>query len=155
VLITSHVLAGAIIGAAARRHPVVAFATGAVSHLAMDACPHWAPPPDEEGGHEQFVRVAHRDGYAGLAAIALCAGLAPRPARLATLAGMAGAALIDIDKPCQYFFGFNPFPAWFQRVHAGVQWQGPSLMPAEMIAAAGLAVLALATLRRVRQLPSA
>jgi hypothetical protein len=148
VLFTSHLLAGAIIGSVARRHPVAAFATGAVSHLLMDACPHWAPAPGERGD-EQFVRVARCDGCAGLVAMALCARVASRQARVATLAGMAGAGLVDMDKPCQYFFGFNPFPAWFQRVHHAVQRQAPSRLPHEVLAAAGLAVLALSALRRV------
>ena len=149
MLFTSHVLAGAIIGSVARKDPVAAFATGAASHLAMDACPHWAPPPNAEGGHEQFLRVARADGLAGLTAVALCTRLASPQARLATLAGMAGAGLVDMDKPFQHFFGFNPFPGWFQRVHAGVQRQAPGRLAHEVFAAAVLAILALALLRRV------
>jgi hypothetical protein len=148
VLVTSHVLAGAVIGSAARRHPLVAFAAGAGSHLAMDACPHWAP--QGKGFSDEFLRVARCDGCAGLAAMAVAAGLAPREAQLATLAGMSGAAVFDLDKPCQYFFGFNPFPNWFQRFHNGIQREAPHRMPHELAAAAGLALLAFAALRGVR-----
>jgi hypothetical protein len=61
---------------------------------------------------------------------------------------MAGAGLVDMDKPCQYFFGFNPFPAWFRRVHDAVQREAPSRLPHEVIAATGLAVLAWSAMRR-------
>ena len=146
MLISSHVLAGAVIGSVARRHPVAAFAAGAASHLMMDACPHWgvamAGPEDEE----LFLRVARCDGCAGLAAMAVCAAVAPPQARRATLAGMLGAAAFDLDKPCQHFLGFNPSPVWFRRIHAAVQREAPHRLPHEVVTAAALAVLALAAL---------
>ena len=40
MLVTNHVLSGAVIGAAVRR-PVPAFALGVASHFALDAVPHW------------------------------------------------------------------------------------------------------------------
>ncbi len=148
MLVTSHVLAGAVIGSVARRHPLAAFAAGAVSHLVMDNCPHWAP--EQDGWSDDFLRVARCDGCAGLTAMAVSAGLAPREARLATVAGMAGAAVFDLDKPCQYFFGFNPFPRWFQRFHNAIQREAPHRMPHELAAASGLALLAFVALRGVR-----
>ena len=40
VLLTNHVLSGALIGALARR-PAAAFAAGMASHFVLDALPHW------------------------------------------------------------------------------------------------------------------
>ena len=40
MLLTNHVLSGAVIGALARR-PVPAFAAGVASHFVLDAIPHW------------------------------------------------------------------------------------------------------------------
>jgi hypothetical protein len=56
------------------------------------------------------MRVAVPDGLAGLAAIGAFAALAPRERRLAVLAGTAGAAFPDLDKPSRVFFGRSPFP---------------------------------------------
>jgi hypothetical protein len=40
MLVTNHVLSGAVIGAAARR-PIPAFFLGVASHFVLDATPHW------------------------------------------------------------------------------------------------------------------
>ncbi len=40
MLLTNHVLSGALIGALARR-PLPAFALGVASHFVLDAVPHW------------------------------------------------------------------------------------------------------------------
>src|ERR1700749_2472794 len=40
MLVTNHVLSGAVIGAASRR-VLPAFALGVLSHFALDAVPHW------------------------------------------------------------------------------------------------------------------
>ena len=40
MLLTNHVLSGALIGALARR-PLPAFAAGVASHFVLDAVPHW------------------------------------------------------------------------------------------------------------------
>lgn len=144
---TSHVAAGALIGRALAGHPVGAFAVGVVSHFAMDACPHWGTPDDAEH-YEDFVRVATCDGCAGLASMALAAGVASGPARRAVVAGMLGAAFVDADKPMVYFFGWNPFPGPVRRLHKRVQNQAEHRLPAEVITAAGLVALAVAAVRR-------
>ncbi|MBR7837365.1 hypothetical protein KDL01_29065, partial [Actinospica durhamensis] len=62
MLVTNHVLSGAVLGAAVR-NPWVAFPLGFASHLALDAVPHWGQFRDQD----QFMRVAVTDGLAGLA----------------------------------------------------------------------------------------
>jgi hypothetical protein len=150
VFVTSHVLAGAVIGRAAARHPIAAFGVGLISHIAMDACPHWGIPEDEPGWSEQFLRVARCDGCAAMAAMAVGAGLSPGRSRRAVIAGMFGAALPDADKPMEYFFGVNPFPEPVRRFHKWIQREAPHRMPHEIVTAAILAVVALQALRSRR-----
>jgi len=145
VLVTSHVLTGALIGRAMARHPVGAFAVGVVSHFAMDACPHYG---DDGQGYDSpdFFRVACCDGCAGLAAMALAAGLSPRRSRRAVVAGMLGGAVVDSDKPAQFFFGWDPWPKWWGRFHKRVQTEDPGRMPQEVMVAAALAALVVVLL---------
>ena len=121
LLVTNHVLAGAVIGVFTRR-PAVALAVGVASHLAMDVVPHWGIPDHVTGRdrEERFLHVARRDGLAGLAAMAAAFGLA-RGRRRTVLAGMVGAALLDVEKPARHFFGISPFPAAVDRFHADIQ----------------------------------
>jgi hypothetical protein len=131
MLVTNHVLSGAVIGAAARRRPATAFVLGVLSHFALDAAPHWG------GWHgpPTFMQVAVPDGLAGLAAMGTITVLAPRDARLAVLAGMAGAALPDLDKPSKVFFGRSPFPRKFDRFHMRIQDEAPHRLKYELTAA--------------------
>ena len=145
MLVSSHVLAGALIGLALGRHPVGAFFAGAVSHFAMDACPHWGIPQDSDP--QLFLRVARCDGCAGLAAMAVAAGMSPGGSRRAVLAAMAGGALPDLDKPLLHFFGWNPFPKAFNRFHKRIQNEAPHRLPHEVILASALAVTALVALK--------
>ncbi len=137
MLVTSHALAGRIIGRLLPGRPLAAFAVGAVSHLVMDTCPHWSPAEGNDS-HEVFLRVARRDGVAGLAAVALSVATTPAAERAAVVAGVAGAVILDLDKPFVHFLGFNPFPRWVRRLHKAVQHEAPHRMPYELAAAAGL-----------------
>jgi hypothetical protein len=142
MFVTNHVLAGALIGRALGRHPAAAFAAGVVSHFVMDACPHYGDDTAEPGVMTAgFVKMARCDGCAGLAAMAVAAGLAPGWSRAAVVAGMAGAAVVDSDKPMIYFFGWNPWPKWWIRLHQRVQNQKPHRFPHEMLTGAALAAL--------------
>ena len=145
VLVTNHVLAGAVLSAAGplSRRPVAALLVGAVSHLLLDRVRHWG---DER--QEVFLRVAVPDGLTGLAAMASLGALAPRSRRLAVLAGMAGAAAPDLDKPSQLFFGASPYPRRFDDFHKRIQRESPRRMPQEVLVAAALAVVAVRALRR-------
>lgn len=145
MLVTNHVLSGAAIGAAARG-PGQAFVLGVASHFALDAVPHWGDWRD----HQHFMQVAVRDGIAGLALMGAITAAAPRGRRLTVLAGMAGAALPDMDKPCKLAFGWSPWPGCVNRFHAGIQQESQRRAPVEATAGALFAVTALTTLVRGR-----
>jgi hypothetical protein len=151
VLVTNHVLAGAAIGAACRRRPAAAFALGIASHLAMDVCHHWGLPEEHPDRHQRFLEIARRDGLTGLAAIAAVAA-GGRRHRRALLAGMAGAALLDVDKPSLHFFGRSPFPPAVDAFHNRIQIgrESPEKMGQELRLAASLALglIGLALLSR-------
>jgi hypothetical protein len=148
VFVTNHVLSGALVGRLLRRRPAAAFAVGLGSHLVLDALPHWGCDVRRPGGNERFLAAAKRDGVLGLVTMAVAAFAVERPARLATIAAMTGAVLLDIDKPLDYFFGVNPFPASVQRLHNRIQRESPEGMHNELrfgfacAAADALAVLA-------------
>jgi hypothetical protein len=146
VLVTNHVLSGAAIGYAVKGVPA-AFGIGVVSHLVLDAVPHWGGRPIED-----VMPVAVADGLTGLAAMALATCTATRRDRLRVLAGMAGAALLDLDKPSMVFFGFSPFPTAVDGVHARVQNEARHRMPQEIatgtLAALGVAALTARARRR-------
>ena len=130
MLVTNHVLSGAVIGATTRRI-VPAFLLGIASHFALDAMPHWggwegAPP---------LLEVAVPDGLAGLAMMGAMTVLAPPGRRAAVLAGMAGASLPDLDKPSKVFFGRSPFPRAVDRLHKVIQNEAPHRFKYEVAAA--------------------
>ena len=145
MLVTNHVLAGAVIGAATPRRPGSAFALGVLSHFALDAAPHWG----KWTGRPTFMEVAVPDGLAGVAVMGAMTALAPRSRRLAVLAGMAGAALPDLDKPSVVFFGRSPFPKVVDDFHGRIQTESADRMPQEVLVGLGLAALVALALRRV------
>jgi hypothetical protein len=151
VFITNHVLSGAIIGQAFDGHPVGAFVAGVGSHLVLDAVPHWGCDIDAPGGSERFLRAATRDGLLGLVAIPALLGLVAKRSRVATLAGIAGAVLLDLDKPASHFFNVDLFPPFVQRIHGRVQNESPDGMRREVAAGAILAASDLAVTARRRR----
>jgi hypothetical protein len=142
VLITNHVVAGAVIGAFVPR-PASAFVLGVASHAAMDAVPHWGHPD-----HDVFIKVAVVDGLVGLATMAMLTRAAAPERRTAVLAGMLGACFPDADKPCTLFFGGSPFPAWFDAVHKRIQNEASERMPFEAIGGLFGALVARDLVRR-------
>ena len=144
MLLTNHVLSGALIGALARR-PATAFAAGVASHFALDAVPHWGP-----WCGRGFLRVAVPDGLISLAAMGAITALAPAERRPAVLAGMTGAALPDIDKPAKLWFGRSPWPDAVDAFHLRIQPEAPRRAHIEIAAAGVFAVAALTALRRPR-----
>jgi hypothetical protein len=138
VFITNHTLAGAAIGLVTRR-PVAAFATGLASHVAMDIVLHWGDDLD----WDDFIRVARVDGTIGLSVGAVVLAVVPARARTAVAAGIAGACLIDMDKPGRHFAGRSPFPAAVDRFHGRLQNERPAGGLIEAATAAGLAVTLL------------
>ena len=145
VLLTNHVLSGALIGALTRR-PAAAFAIGAASHFALDAVPHWG----DWASPRHFLRVAVPDGLISLAAMGAIAALTPAERRPAVVAGMAGAALPDIEKPTTLWLGWSPFPAAVDRFHVRIQREAGGRAHIEVLAAGALAAGALLALRRRR-----
>jgi hypothetical protein len=150
MFVTNHVLSGAIIGRALRRRPVVAFVAGVGSHLALDAMPHWGCDLNVDGGPERFLAVARRDGILGLSVMATVALAEDRQARLSTLAAMAGAALLDLDKPFEHFFGVRPFPEMVTRIHRWVQNESPDGMGKEFAYGVLFALVDTAAIVRAR-----
>src|SRR5436305_10050467 len=148
MLVTNHVAAGAAIGALLPRRPALAFAAGVASHLAMDCLPHWGLPREPES-HERFLEVAKKDGVAGLAAIAVLSGPAG-DRRAGVLAGIAGATLLDVDKPARHFFGRNPVPAPIQGFHERIQREAPHRMRQEVAIAVGLTAASALLVARAR-----
>jgi hypothetical protein len=73
------------------------------------------------------------------------------PPRRALIAGMAGAAILDSDKPGEFFFGFNPLPAVVDRFHKRIQRESPEGLRTELAAGVALAAGALALLVRARR----
>jgi hypothetical protein len=147
MFITNHVLAGTLAGTALRRRPVLAFAAGFATHIAMDMTPHWGNPTL---GRDGFYAVAKRDGILGLGVLALVTA-AGVPPRTALLAGIAGAAVLDSDKPAEFLFGFNPFPGWLNRFHTRIQRESPEGIRTEVVVGAALATIAAAVLVRRRR----
>jgi hypothetical protein len=141
MLVTNHVLSGAVIGAATRRI-VPAFLLGIASHFALDAVPH--------GGDRNLtlMQVAVPDGLAGLAVMGAMTALAPRGRRAAVLAGMAGAALPDLNKPSVVFFGRSPFPRAVERLHKVIQDEAPHRFKYEVAVAVAFCAAAVGLLRR-------
>ncbi len=143
MLLTNHVLSGALIGALARR-PLPAFAAGVASHFVLDAMPHWG----KWGSRSQFLHVAVPDGLISLAAMGAFAAVSPPGRRLAVLAGMAGAALPDMDKPTRLWFGWSPWPGPVNRFHSRIQHEAPRRAHVEVLAAGALGSAALIAVRR-------
>jgi hypothetical protein len=147
MFVTNHALAGAVIGTACRKRPLLAFALGAASHVAMDLTPHWGCDPDDT---DRFLAVARRDGFLGLGAVtlAMAAGVPPRRALAAAI---VGAVLLDLNKPCEHFMGRSPFPDWVDRFHRSIQREVREQFGTELRAGMALALGASLALARQRR----
>lgn len=150
MFITNHALAGAAVGLVTRR-PAVAFVAGLASHVAMDMVLHWG----DDVSWDEFVKVARVDGAVGLGVCAAVLAAAPTSARRAVAAGIAGACLIDMDKPGRHFFGRSPFPAAVDRFHGRIQNERPIGWRVEAATAAGLAAALVRLRDRGATTPSA
>jgi hypothetical protein len=141
VLATTHVLTGGVIGRWVRR-PAAAAAIGVVSHLALDALPHWGMDMTPPGAHRRFLGVAVVDGVALSACLAWIVrdyGVGPE------LAGALGALALDFDKPAAELGIPQLWPDWLHHAHIDIQTgERPWRWPIDLTVA-GLAAL---TLRR-------
>jgi hypothetical protein len=148
MLFTNHVLSGAAIGALVR-HPLPAAAIGVASHFVFDALPHWGKWESDR----QFLRVAVVDGLTGLAATAALGRLALAGqgdgTAAAVLAGMAGAAVPDLDKPVSILFKHRLWPRAVNEFHSRIQNEAPRrFVSHELTAAAVFLAVAALSLRR-------
>ena len=152
MLISTHVLSGALLGRALQR-PAPALLLGVGSHLVLDHIPHWGKgggwPPVLD---EQTLRVAVADGLVGLTLIGLVLSLTPSRRRPEVLAGIVGACLSDLDKPGRLFLGRSPWPERFDRLHVRVQSESPDRLGMDITIAVvgGAATLVLLAERRQR-----
>ncbi|MBO0844264.1 MAG: hypothetical protein J2P22_02465 [Nocardioides sp.] len=143
MLITNHVVGGAIIGSLSSSKRT-AFAVGIVSHFALDAIPHMGVRD-----RTHFLTLAVIDGLIGAAAMAAIAKIAPTDKRGRVVAGMLGACLPDADKPSREFFGGSPYPKWLDRAHDAIQTESPDKLGQEvLLAVLGGVVLVGTFLRR-------
>ncbi len=142
MLITNHVLAGALIGD--QLPPAAGVAAGFVSHFVMDNLPHYG----HMGALPLDIPLAKKDGILGLVAIAGCTLAAGPEQRLPVLAGIFGACLPDTDKLAEYFVGHNPWPDVVNRFHSRIQREAGHRLPYEILTGLTLAATAAAVLRR-------
>jgi hypothetical protein len=117
VLATTHVLTGALIGRVVHR-PAYAAAAGLVSHVAMDALPHWGLWPDTPHRRAKFLTVAAVDGLT-LAGVLAVMVRRHRPG--SEIAGALGALVLDLDKPAALIGIRQLWPDQVNAVHFGVQ----------------------------------
>lgn len=139
MLITNHVLSGALVGAACPGE-ASAFALGIASHFVLDSVPHW-------GDEAIFLRVAVVDGLIGLAAMGAITAATSAEHRKRVVAGMLGACAPDADKPSELFFTRSPYPVALDDWHKRIQRESPRRMPQEVIVAAVGALLVRHVLR--------
>jgi hypothetical protein len=142
MLVTNHVLSGALIGYVARGAPG-AFLAGVASHFVLDAVPHWG----DARPMRELLHVAVPDGLLGLTVMAVATASAPRSRRVRVLAAMAGAAFPDLDKPTELFFGLSPFPTRWDAFHQRIQRESPRRMPQELLVGLGGALVVTAVAR--------
>ena len=96
--------------------------------------------------------VAVADGLIGLAVDGPSPpGPPTRDTGFPVLAGMAGAAFLDLDKPSTVFFGFSPFPRAVDRIHGRIQHEAPHRMPQEILVGIMGALGVAALTRRARR----
>jgi hypothetical protein len=145
MLATAHVTSGAVIGGMVGK-PLPAFAIGAISHVVLDACPHWGMDVGAPGGRQRFLAVAAADGITLTAVLAI---MVHRKRPAAELAGSLGALLLDLDKPAAELGVRQLWPDRLHDLHLGVQTrESPSRWRVD--ATVTLASLALLWLRRPR-----
>jgi hypothetical protein len=157
VFVTNHVLSGIVIGQLLARRPVAAFAVGVASHLVLDAVPHWGCETYTPEGSARFLRAARVDGLVGIGTVALGVICVSRGSRLATAAAVAGAVLLDVDKPTKHFLGVDPFPRFVSRVHGRIQNESPDGFGRELawgLAFAGMDASAVTLRRRFERTPA-
>lgn len=134
---TPHLVVGAAVGR--RVHPVLGFAAGLVSHVVLDAIPHW-----NYTGWKPFSPVMVADGLVGVVLVLAIAWAAPRP--WGALAGAAGGIAPELER---IVFGHDL--DIFRRL--GLRFPGSEIaLPWGLVTQIGVVLVALAVgLRRPRR----
>jgi hypothetical protein len=145
---TTHVVTGAVIGRLVKR-PAAAFGLGILSHLALDALPHWGMDITVPGARRRFLAIAVTDG---LTLSAVLAVLVRRGRPTAEVTGALGALLLDMDKPTKELGVEQLWPDWLHHAHIDIQvWEAPHRWPIDAtVALASLAYLARTSSTRTR-----
>lgn len=135
---TTHVVTGALIGRYIRR-PARAFGVGVVSHLVLDALPHWGMTVSRPADRRRYLAIAATDGLL-LTAFLAYAVRRGRPA--SEIAGALGGLLLDLDKPAGEVGIAQLWPDWLHQAHIKIQvWEAPGRWPVD--AAVTLSTLGL------------
>jgi hypothetical protein len=147
VLATNHVLAGAAIGHLSG-NPLIAVAAGLLSHLAMDAVPHWGGNATRPLSERTYLRVARSDGLTLLAVLAVLILLSQPADRLLVALGALSALAPDLDKPWAYFVGdrLGDRPLYghaFARFNGWLQTESPTLWWVELLGLVALVTINL------------
>jgi hypothetical protein len=113
----------------------------------MDRVPHWGAGDNRA----LFLRAARVDGLLCLVTLAALGAAAPRGERTAVVAAGFACVAPDLDKPAREAIGRSPYPASFDRFHAGLQdgREHARLLGREL--AVGVALAAACTAAAVRQ----
>lgn len=148
MLITNHVISGALIGMSAKSDRQAAIA-GLVSHLVLDSIPHYGTA---RLNAEEYGLLTKTDGIVGVAAIVALLHHTPAPLRKRTGIAIFCACLPDTDKPLTYFFGARRkwHPGIFRKIHYSVQHEHPYLW-VELLVTAGFLSAFIVANRRARE----
>lgn len=145
---TTHVLAAASFASLFAPTPAgaaAAFGAGVISHLVLDAVPHWGQVDDD-----RFLRVARVDGITMIAVTFALLGwllVTQGPATTFTVAmAMFGGLLFDLDKPVKHFFDADLWPAPMARLLSAIQTERQGLWPVDVMTGLAAASVAVVTL---------
>ena len=142
MLITNHVVAGAVIGAVAPG-PASAFVLGIASHVVMDALPHWGHPD-----YGVFIKVAVVDGLVGLATLATWRAPPPRTGEQPSWPGCSGPACPTPTSRARCSSAARPSRRGWTRCTSGSRTRPQERMPYEALGGLVGALVVRAWLRR-------
>ena len=117
MFLTNHTLTGTLIGLSLPAPAVLPL--GFLSHLALDATPHFGYPSLDLAKNPGFS-LAVFDGLASAATYLFMLGMFPDH-RVAITLGVFGATLPDLLYIPRYIFRYRP-TNFFARLHKKIQW---------------------------------
>ena len=117
MFLTNHTLTGAAIGLAV--NPLLALPAGVISHLTLDAVPHFGYP-GLDLTKNPGLSLAITDGLISLTTFLFIVSMFPGQAMPIVL-GVFGATLPDLLYIPRYLFKYRP-TNFFARFHKKIQW---------------------------------